>query len=153
MALLSLDLDTLEALSLADPAAPPAGHTQADVEAMRALRRKIRSHVIKLARQLGAGTRFAIAGRAQNYPDTVTAGNPEPQEAKGWSQAVLNNPNGQEVSSAFLIALYNDPDAPAASKALTIALGSTNTAQIDTALRDALIPLLPLMASGRRPGQ
>ena len=147
MALLPLELDDIESLARAalEGSPPDPEH-----EAIRDLRRKIRSTIIYLARQIGAGTTFPIDGRAA-FPD-ATGGSAEPNEAMAWSQQVLANPDAM-LDAAFRVALYNNVDAPLASRALVVALGQTNDANNATALRNAMIPLLPLLTKGKHPGR
>jgi len=150
MPLLPIDLDLIERGAFADPLVPPTGLTQAEVEAIQAFKAKIRSTMIYLARQLGAGATFPIAGRA-DFPDQ-SGGSAEPQEAAAWAQRVLASPNSM-LNQVFLTSLYNDVDASLSSLALVVALGTTDDAANRDSLRAALIPLLPLFVKGLFPGR
>ena len=157
MALLPLELEDIELAVDADPLAPPVDWTEAEVNAVKDYRLKIRSTIKFFARQLAGGVTFAIAGRP-NYPspDFPQPGSAEPQEAAGWAQQVLARTlsfTDPLMLGAFRLSLYNDVDNALTSKALVVLLGTTNNATNRDQLRAALIPLFPLMAKGQAPGR
>lgn len=141
MALLT-ELDKIERDSTSTPGSP----ADPEVLAAIALRAKVRTILYLHAKTLLGGGTLTIEGRAA-YPDPESG--QERNEAIGWAQRVMSNVDGV-LPAAFRIALANGADA---SAALILALGSSTDPAVDTSLKEAFAPLIPLLAKGMHPGR
>jgi hypothetical protein len=125
-----LERDKIERDSQSDPLAPPAGSTQADVEASVVLLRRVRSTILDIANDKLHITPIPTSG-----PD---------RDAIGWARDVTTQPDAFAIGALRLLLAQFDAMTPA-----QILDGTIPDSTFRTAV-DEMVPALVLGSDVRR---